>query len=220
MKLVRFGISFVAFLLIYSLISTLMDRIFLNDYDSVTYTIRRMIQLCLNIGYLVYILQRSQLRLHYRVQPFNLIMYIVILLACMSVYEVTIGNLIAQWVTPNGTSVAREDSIMDLFLYPLPLFIQACISAPLLEEVLVRGILYEILQESVSKVWSVVICSVFFSVMHFDSYNTLFYIMISVIFASIYIKTKSITYCVLLHACVNGISFLSYYGLIPFIYSS
>lgn len=220
MKLVKFGISFVVFLLIYSLIGTLMDMIFLNDYNGVTYTIRRMIQLCLNIGYLVYILQRSQLRLHWGVQPFNLIFYIVILFTCMIVYEITIGNLIAQWVTPDGASVAREDSIMTLFRYPLPLFIQACISAPLLEEVLVRGVLYEILHERISKVWSVIICSMFFSVMHFDSYNTFFYIMISVIFSYIYIKTKSITYCVLLHACVNGFSFLSYYGLIPFVYSS
>lgn len=75
----------------------------------------------------------------------------------------------------------------------------------------VRGVLFEILNERLSVSWSVVITSLFFTLMHFDSYNTLFYIMISIVFSFIYIKTRSIAYCIILHMCVNTFSFISYY---------
>ena len=196
MKIARFFISFIIFLFIYSFIGLPIDLIFHNGYNDVTYTIRRLIQLVMNIMYILYVTRTNHINLSYRVIPQKLILYIIILFALIFLYESTIDVLIEGVFTPDVASQSRESSIQALFNYPVALFIQVCISAPLLEEVLVRGVLFEILNERLSILWSVVITSLFFTLMHFDSYNTLFYIMISIVFSFIYIKTRSIAYCI------------------------
>lgn len=217
MKIVRFFLSFIIYLVIYSFIGLLIDVIFRNEYNEVTYLIRRLIQLVLNILFIFYITRTNQIKMSYKIEPLKLIIYVVILFAFIFLYEATVEVFIDRYFTPDALSQSRESGIQALFNYPAALFIQACISAPLLEEVLVRGVLYEILQERMSVAWSVTITSIFFTIMHFDSLNTLFYIMIGVIFSYIYVKTKSITYCVILHMCVNTFSFLSYYyDFLPF----
>lgn len=217
MKIVRFFLSFIIYLVIYSFIGLLIDVIFRNEYNEVTYLIRRLIQLVLNILFIFYITRTNQIKMSYKIEPLKLIIYVVILFAFIFLYEATVEVFIDRYFTPDALSQSRESGIQALFNYPAALFIQACISAPLLEEVLVRGVLYEILRERMSVAWSVTITSIFFTIMHFDSLNTLFYIMIGVIFSYIYVKTKSITYCVILHMCVNTFSFLSYYyDFLPF----
>lgn len=211
MKIAKLVGSFIIYLFIYSFIGLIIDMIFQNNYNDVTYAIRRLIQLALNLVYILGITRTSNIRLTYKVKPQNIILYIVVLFAFIIIYESTIDVYINKYFLPDVASQVRDSSIETLFDYPVALFIQACVSAPLLEEVLVRGVFYEILRERFSVAWSVVITSVFFSIMHFDSFNTLFYIMISLIFSYIYVKTRSITYCVILHVCVNAFSFLSYY---------
>lgn len=212
MKIARFFLSFIIYLIIYSFIGLLIDMVLNNEYNEATYTIRRLIQLVLNIMYVIYVTRANQINMSYKVKPQKLIIYIAVLFSFIFLYEATVDVLIDRLFTPDALSQSRESGIQALFNYPAALFIQACVSAPLLEEVLVRGVLYEILRERLSVAWSVTITSLFFTIMHFDSFNTLFYIMICVIFSYIYIKTKSITYCVILHMCVNTLSFLTYYS--------
>lgn len=211
MKIVKLILSFIIFLFLYSFIGLIIDMIFNNSYSEVSYTVRRLIQLCLYILYVVYITKSNGIKLQYSIKPQNIFIYVIVLFAFIFLYEGTIDILIEKFITPDTMSKARESDMEQLLAYPIALFIQVCISAPLLEEVLVRGVLYEILHEKLSVISSVIICSVFFSIMHFDSFNTLFYIMVSIIFSYIYIKTGSITYCVILHMCVNAVSFFSYY---------
>jgi membrane protease YdiL (CAAX protease family) len=211
MKILKLLISFIVFLFIYSFISLLLDTIFNNAYTSESYTIRRIIQLGLFILYIFYITKTSGIKLNYSVKPVNILIYLVVLFAFIFLYENTIDFFINLFLTPSSASQTRETSLNELFAYPVPFFIQACISAPLFEEILVRGILYEILHEKMSSFWSVVICSMFFSIMHYDSYNTLFYIMVSIILSYIFIKTGSISYCIILHMFINAFSFLTYY---------
>lgn len=209
LKIIRFFVSFFVYLIIYSFIGLIIDMLFNNDYNGVTYAIRRLIQLMLNVIYIVYIIRANQIKMSYKVKPQNVILYIIILFSLIFLYESTIDVFINRFFTPDAASQSRDSSIQALFNYPVALFIQACVSAPLLEEILVRGVLFEILQERLSVAWSVTITSIFFSVMHFDSFNTLFYIMISVIFSYIYVKKRSIISCVILHMCVNTFSFFS-----------
>lgn len=211
MKIVKFVGSFIIYLFIYSFIGLIIDMVFQNNYNDVTYAIRRLIQLALNLGYIFFITQTCNIRLTYKVKPQNIILYIVVLFAFIIVYESTVDVFINKFFVPDAASQVRDSSLEILFNYPVALFIQTCISAPLLEEVLVRGVFFEILKERLSIAWSVVITCAFFSIMHFDSVNTLFYIMIGLIFSYIYVKTGSIVYCVILHGCVNTFSVLSYY---------
>lgn len=211
MRIVKLAGSFILYLFIYSFIGIIIDVVFQNKYNDVTYAIRRVIQLALNLAYLFYITRTRNIRLTYKIKPLNIILYIVVLFAFIIIYESTIDVFINRYFVPDAGSQIRDSYIDALYNYPVALFIQTCISAPLLEEILVRGVFYEILRERLSVAYSVVISSVFFSIMHFDSFNTLFYIMISLIFSFIYVKTGSIAYCVILHVCVNTFSLLSYY---------
>lgn len=211
MKAGKFFLSFIVYLFAYSLAGMFIDVLFNNNYDEVTYALRRIIQLVLNVIYVAYVAGMVKIKISYKIKPLNLILYAIILFSLIFLYEATVDVFIDRVFTPDAASRSRDSSIRALLDYPLAFFIQACISAPLLEEFLVRGALYEILRERLSVAWSVAICCLFFTIMHFDSFNSLFYIMISVIFSLIYIKTNNILYCVILHMCVNAFSLLSYY---------
>lgn len=211
MKIVKLAGSFIIYLFIYSIIGVVIDIIFQNNYNDVTYVIRRLIQLVINLIYIFSITRFSHIKLTYKIKPRNIILYIVVLFSFIIIYEFTMDIFVNKYFVPDHASQVRESSVEALYNYPVALFIQACISAPLLEEIIVRGIFYEILRERISIIWSVIITSIFFSIMHFDNINTPFYIMISLIFSYTYVKTGSIAYCVILHVCVNAFSFLSYY---------
>ena len=197
MKIAKLVGSFIIYLFVYSFVGLIIDMVFQNNYNDVSYAIRRLIQLALNLIYIFCITRTSNIRLTYKVKPQNIFLYLVVLFAFIIVYEATIDVFLDKYFVPDAASQVRDSSIDTLFDYPVAMFIQACISAPLLEEVFVRGVFYEVLRERLSVAWSVVITSVFFSIMHFDSFNTLFYIMISLIFSYIYVKSGSITYCVI-----------------------
>lgn len=211
MEIFKFGVSFIVFLFVYSFIGLIIDMVVSNSYNGTTYFFRRLIQLGLNIGYICYVTHSCHVNLNFKVKPLNLVIYFIVLFSFIFLYESTIDVFLERLVTPDIVSQSRESDIQTLFNYPIALFIQVCISAPLFEEVLVRGVLYELLRKRLPVIGAVTICSVFFSIMHFDSFNTLFYMMISIIFSYIYIKTSSISYCVILHMCVNAFSVLSYY---------
>lgn len=211
LKLGKFVTSFIIYLLVYSLAGLFLDILFNNEYDQVTYAIRRIFQLILNIAYVSYVASIIKIKISYKINPLKLILYTIVLFALIFIYETTVDVFIDKVFTPDAASQSRGSSIQALLQYPVAFFIQACISAPLLEEFLVRGALYEILREKLSVAWSIAITGIFFTIMHFDSINSLFYIMISIIFSLIYIKTNNILYCVILHMFVNAFSLISYY---------
>lgn len=211
MRVLKLVGSFVVFLFIYSIISTIIDMLVNNQYNGFSYLVRRLIQLGLYILYLVYATRMSEVELKYHINFGRLMIYAIVLFSLIFLYEGTVDVLLGKHFTPDSASAARESDIANLYKYPMALFVQACISAPLLEEVLTRGILYELLHEHIGTVGAAFFCAIFFAVLHFDSFNTLFYLMIGFILSYIYIKTGSIMYCIILHMCVNAFSFTMYY---------
>lgn len=211
MKLAKVGISFIVFLFIYSFIGLLIDMLLNNDYSAMTYAIRRFIQFLLFAGYLIFVIRSNQINLRYTVKVPPLLGYIIVTFAFIILYESTVDIFIKQFFSTSALSQARDSSLEELFKYPLALFIQTCISAPMLEEVLIRGVMYEILREKISVKWSIIICTAFFCILHFDISNILFYIMLGLILSYVYVESNSILHCIILHMCINAFSVCTYY---------
>lgn len=208
MKAVEIICSFVVFLVIYSTVSTIID-IFVNySYTDAAYTMRRLLQLLLFIGFLCYCIIKYKIKLSYDIKVTHLIIYILILFSFMIVYENTIDVFLNSIFTPDSASVTREGEISELSKYPVSFFIQVCVSAPIFEEIFIRGILFEAMRKKGGIYISALLCNLVFVLLHFDSINTLFYFMIGIILTYVYIKTDSIMYCMIMHACVNVYAYI------------
>ena len=93
------------------------------------------------------------------------------------------------------------------FFAALLYFVYICVLPPLLEEILVRGLVF-----NVFKGWgvpfAVFVSSVVFALMHSSLHNVLIYFVCGVVLAKIYIAFDSIWPCVLLHFINNAVSFV------------
>ena len=86
----------------------------------------------------------------------------------------------------------------------------ATFTAPIVEEVVYRGILYSAFQRTVGVAWAVVITTLAFAGVHFFQYwgspGTIILIcVLSLILTLIRVKTKNLLPCVVLHFIFNGI---------------
>ncbi len=89
----------------------------------------------------------------------------------------------------------------------------ATFTAPVVEEVIYRGILYSALQRSIGVVWAVTFVTVAFAGVHFLQYwgspGTIVLICIlSLILTLIRVRTKNLLPCIILHFIFNGIQSL------------
>lgn len=89
----------------------------------------------------------------------------------------------------------------------------ATFSAPIVEEVIYRGILFSALQRSAGVIWAVLIVTLLFAGVHFFQYwgspGTIFLIcFLSLLLTLIRYRTKSLLPCIILHTLINGIQSL------------
>lgn len=86
----------------------------------------------------------------------------------------------------------------------------ATFTAPLVEEVVYRGILYSAFQRSFGIVIAVVVVTALFALVHFPqywpSYSTLFLLtLLSLILTMVRVRTGNILPCIILHTIFNGL---------------
>lgn len=86
----------------------------------------------------------------------------------------------------------------------------ATFSAPLVEEVVYRGILFSALQRSAGVVWAILIVTMLFAGVHFFQYwgspGTIFLIcFLSLGLTILRYRTKSLLPCIILHTLINGL---------------
>ena len=89
----------------------------------------------------------------------------------------------------------------------------ATFTAPLVEEVVYRGVLYSALQKSLGVTAGVVLTTLFFAVVHvpqyYPSYSTIFLIvLLSLVLTLVRVRTKNLLPCVILHTIFNGVQSL------------
>lgn len=93
--------------------------------------------------------------------------------------------------------------------YKVAGFLTVCIIAPILEEILFRGILLRgLLQHKVNAAVAIILSSFLFGIAHLNPWQFIGAGMLGAVFGFVYYRTKSLWLCIFLHALNNTISFL------------
>lgn len=106
-------------------------------------------------------------------------------------------------------SSENTEVIVEMTRYnPIFLLIPA-ISAPILEELIFRKILFGSLYKKVNFFWAALISSLIFGVLHMDLTHILIYASMGFVFAYLYVKTKRIIVPMLVHMTLNTVTVLA-----------
>lgn len=209
-----FVIYFLVFLVLYSLIANCVEDVLLVSGDAVlAKVIKRIVEFLLFLVFTVFLHRKGNIEMKYSYH-LNIGVFVIafiFLFSAILLYEGTVEKLIDTYFNFEINIGNSEDLLEDIFKIPAALFIQTCITAPIFEEIIMRGYVFRVIAKKYSFLVGLVINSLFFALLHFDFVNSLFYFMIGAILTYVFYKTGSILYCILLHFLVNFIAVLSHY---------
>lgn len=108
---------------------------------------------------------------------------------------------------------ASEESyqqvLQSLSLAPVISFLQVCVLAPIIEEILMRGFLLGGLSLNYGKTAALLISAFLFALLHFNMVQTLSAFICGIALGLLYLHTGSIFCCILAHMGYNLISYIT-----------
>jgi len=113
------------------------------------------------------------------------------------------------------TNPIAEQPLSEMIAWMLFLIVlQAVVLAPLVEEVLFRGVLFQVLWQRTGRVWLSAFASGFlFGVIHPQFLGGILVVtVLGVILAMVYAHTRSLLPCMLIHALNNGMALLAFWA--------
>lgn len=121
--------------------------------------------------------------------------------------DVTIANLVA-WLSP--AAMDSFDSIMGAALSGSLVisFLTMVILAPVAEECLLRGIVFQMLSKRFTAIPAVVLSALFFSLYHLNIMQALYVLPLGLLLGYTAYKCKSVLPCILIHMVNNLMPFL------------
>jgi membrane protease YdiL (CAAX protease family) len=121
------------------------------------------------------------------------------------------ANTIVQWLFPmDAGDVVRFQEQMAPGIVPL-LF--SCIAAPVLEEMLFRGVILRGFLRQYSRTFAILWSATLFGIAHLNLYQMMTALAIGIVAGWLYERCRSLWPCILLHAAYNGF-ITAYYGWI------
>ena len=108
-----------------------------------------------------------------------------------------------------GSEAGYRESIEHLREAPALGFVQTCVLAPVMEEILMRGFLLGGLSENYGKLTALLISSALFALLHFNMVQTLSALICGVAIGLLYMHTGSVVCCIIAHAGYNAVEFLT-----------
>ncbi|WP_242245789.1 type II CAAX endopeptidase family protein [Bacillus cereus group sp. BfR-BA-01330] len=115
----------------------------------------------------------------------------------------TIGSMLDKSIFHLTTqSVNTSSNIESVAISPLAL-VSIVILAPLVEELVFRYAVINILSRKFNKIGCILISSLFFSIMHFDFPFVFGYFLIGLVLAAIYVRTNRLLVSFVVHASMN-----------------
>lgn len=115
----------------------------------------------------------------------------------------TIGSMLDKSIFHLTTqSVNTSSNIESVAISPLAL-VSIVILAPLVEELVFRYAVINILSRKFNKIGCILISSLFFSIMHFDFPFVFGYFLIGLVLAVIYVRTNRLLVSFVVHASMN-----------------
>ena len=112
------------------------------------------------------------------------------------------ANTLVQWLFPmNADDVARFAEQMAPGIVPV-LF--SCIAAPVLEEMLFRGVILRGFLRQYSRTFAILWSAGLFGIAHLNLYQMATAIVLGIVAGWLYERCRSLWPCILLHAAYNG----------------
>ena len=135
----------------------------------------------------------------------------IVLLLCVATAAILIGikfPIVSQIPIPEYMLKILLDSDSDTGVYS---FITIVIAAPILEELIFRGIILNGLLKSYSPLKSIIISSLLFGLIHMNPGQFIGASLGGMLSGWVYFKTKKITLPIIIHMTNNSLAFLGHY---------
>ncbi|MFZ6741865.1 CPBP family intramembrane glutamic endopeptidase [Undibacterium sp. JH2W] len=138
---------------------------------------------------------------------FLLILPILLLLPGLDMLLVFLGTLLEAWQPVPAGQQRMFDEMMNNGVHSI---ITACLVAPVLEEMLFRGIILRSFLHLYSRWVAILGSACLFGLAHLNIYQFLCATIVGVVCAWLYQKTLSLWPGIILHACSNGVTIYLY----------
>lgn len=92
---------------------------------------------------------------------------------------------------------------------PVMSFLQVCIIAPVIEEILMRGFVLDGLKNKYGVGVALLLSALLFAILHFNMVQTLSAFVCGIILGLLYLKTNSIPCCIIAHCGYNLVSYVT-----------
>ena len=129
---------------------------------------------------------------------------------------VFIGSIISSFLLSTGEpkkenlqEIVQTLMTNDDFSLKIAIALSAIIFAPLIEEVIFRGYLYPVIKRFSHPIFSCVITSLLFAVIHSNLEGLIPLFLLAIVLTIFYEISKSIWVPILMHACFNGVNTIS-----------
>ncbi len=133
--------------------------------------------------------------------------YFLLIVVTSAGLEALLKSLTGLDLKPQGL-VEKAPDITDPVSRVL-MFVTLCIGAPLMEELIFRGVLFNVAARWIHPVYATVATSLLFGVIHNNLLSFVPLTLLGLCFAEAYRRTHSLAVPILMHAIFNGISFLA-----------
>lgn len=138
--------------------------------------------------------------------------YVPILFVLLGITMLIAPALPAEQTNPIGERVVEMQSVLSW----LWLFLQAAVLAPIIEEIVFRGVLFKVFWQRTGRVWlSAFVSGYLFAVIHPQFLGGILPItVLGTILALVYAHTRSLLPCIVIHALNNGLITLLMWGVL------
>lgn len=109
-----------------------------------------------------------------------------------------------------GSEENYQETVDSLRQAPVTSFIQVCLIAPFMEEVLMRDYLLGGLRKRYGFVTALLLSAAVFALFHFNMVQTISAFFCGIVLGLLYKRTESVFCCILAHFGYNAISYLTY----------
>lgn len=197
-------VAYVGIMLFYTFLDVAVWRKFFPKFSNTI----NMITIAICICVFIVILKRTG----YQMQLLSNISFTGIILAvgCSVLFFLLLDQCldpIFEGIFPQSEQ-AYQETIRSLIKSPVTSLIQVCVLAPIIEEILMRGVVLGGLKNDYGCVTALLISAALFAILHFNMVQTLSAFVCGIVLGLLYIKTNSIACCMIAHCGYNLISYI------------
>ena len=172
------------------------QQIALGRYVAVLYPLSMLFSIAVMWAYLRVRSGKKPIRIRYSVSGFNptvVLVGVVWLLAA----QILLEPLMALLPPSDGRGIGKG----------VWACVTAMVSAPIFEELLCRGLLFETIRKRWGATTTIFISSLFFGLMHLDVATAVVAVVAGIIFGVLYVRTSSLFTTIIIHSLNNAMAF-------------